>query len=147
MPATLDPTLFRGPLLVTAGYFTLWYALLLGLQSRTKYKLIAEYAARGERFDRYFGNDPRMLAADRAVINTHEQMVPFLTSMWLHAVLVSPGSAAGLGALYTFLRALYPVLLGREVSHTQSRRVVLVTAPCYLIVGYLGLTCVFRAFV
>lgn len=145
MSQTVDIALYAGPILVTALYFGLWYALLFGLQSRTKYKLQAEYAARGEQFDRYFGQDGRMLAADRAVINTQEQMVPFLLSMWLHAVFVSPSQAAALGAVYTVLRAAYPLLLGPSLSKAQSKRVFLVTGPCYGIVFYLLGRVVFEA--
>lgn len=134
MDVTLELAMFKGPIAVTAAYFALWYGLLFGLQSRTKYKLQAEYAARGEVFDRYFGQDGRMLAVDRVVINTQEQMVPFLVSMWLYAVFVSPTWAAGLGAGYVILRALYPLLIGASLSKTQSKRVFLVTGPCYAIV-------------
>jgi hypothetical protein len=128
---------YTGPILVTAAYFALWYYLLLGLQRGTKYALIAEYAARGEVFDRYFGQDGRMLAVDRAVANTQEQMIPFLASLWLHALFVSPTHATALGAVYVVLRAIYPFLLGKSLSKTQSKRVFFVTGPCYLIVFYL----------
>ena len=128
---------FTGPVVVTAVYFCLWYYLLLGLQRGTKYKLQAEYSARGEEFDRYCGNDGRMLAADRAVINTQEQMVPFLVSLWLHALFVSPVVASYLGAAYVILRSLYPVLLGKSLSKTQSKRVFFATGPSYGIVFYL----------
>jgi hypothetical protein len=128
---------FKGPVVVTALYFGLWYALLLGLQRGTKYKLRDEYAARGEEFDRYFGQDGRMLAADRAVANTHEQMGPFLLSLWLHAVFVSAAHATGLGIAYVTLRSIYPFLLGRSLSKTQSKRVFVVTGPCYGIVFYM----------
>jgi hypothetical protein len=138
MHPNFDSADFTGPVVVTALYFGLWYALLLGLQRGTKYRLIAEYAARGETFDRYFGQDGQMLAADRAVANTHEQMVPFLLTMWLHAAFLSPERAAALGGVYVLLRALYPALLGRSVSKTQPRRVFAVTGPCYLIIIYLG---------
>mmetsp|Transcript_30624 Transcript_30624/g.74624 ORF Transcript_30624/g.74624 Transcript_30624/m.74624 type:complete len:163 (+) Transcript_30624:203-691(+) len=37
---------------------------------------------------RYFGQDRRMLRADRIHLNTLEHMVPFLGMMWLHAVYV-----------------------------------------------------------
>ena len=139
----MDAATYSGPILVTAAYFGLWYALLLGLQRGTRYALRDEYAARGEEFDRYFGQDGRMLAADRAVINTHEQMGPFLTTMWMHAVFVSPHTAAALGGVYVVLRAIYPFLLGRSLSKTQSKRVFAVTGPAYLIVLYfLGSTVV-----
>ena len=133
----MDAPTYAGPILVTTAYFGLWYALLLGLQRGTKYALLAEYAARGEEFDRYFGQDGRMLAADRAVINTHEQMGPFLASLWLHAVFVSPASATVLGGIYVTLRTIYPFLLGKNVSKTQSKRVAAVTMPAYLIIFYL----------
>ncbi len=135
---TIDVAALRGPVLVTAAYFALWYYLLLGLQRGTKYRLLDEYAARGEQFDRYFGHDARMLAADRAVANTHEQMVPFLTTLWLHALLVSPTWATILGSAYVGFRALYPVLLGKSVERTQSKRVIFATGPAYLIVLILG---------
>lgn len=133
----MDAATQTGPILVTAAYFCLWYALLLGLQRGTKYALQREYAARGEVFDRYFGQDGRMLAADRAVINTHEQMGPFLAALWMHALFVSPGSATLLGGIYVALRAAYPFLLGRNLSKSQSKRVFIVTGPSYGIVFYL----------
>jgi hypothetical protein len=138
--------MFKGPILVTALSFGLWYYLLLGLQRGTKYKLRDEYAARGEEFDRYFGQDGRMLAVDRIVGNTQEQMVPFLLSMWLHAAFVSPARASVLGLAYVILRATYPFLLGSSLSKTQSKRVFFVTGPCYGIIFYLLGSTVFAAF-
>ncbi len=145
MPAAADIVHFQGPIAVTGAYLELWYWLLLGLQRGTKYKLVAEYAARGEQFDRYFGQDRRMLAADRAVANTQEQMVPFLTALWLHAVFVSPSTATALGAAYVVLRALYPLLLGKSLGGTQSKRVFAVTGPSYGIVAYLVISTVVAA--
>ncbi|MFK7998581.1 MAG: MAPEG family protein [Polyangiales bacterium] len=120
--------------MVTVAYFVLWYYLLLGLQSRTKYRLKARYAKEGRVFDRYFGHDEEMLAVDRAVTNTHEQMGPFLVSFWLFAVFCSTTYATWLGAAYVALRASYPALLGRRVSKTQSKRVAFVTFPSYAII-------------
>ena len=122
---------------MTAVYLVLWYTLLFGLQTRTKYRLRREYAARGEVFDRYRSADPEMLKADRAVQNTHEQMVPFLVSMWMYALVVSPQAAAVLGGVYVVLRAAYPFLLGARIEQVQSRRVAFVTFPCYAIVGWM----------
>ena len=141
----MDAATYSGPILVTAAYLGLWYYLLLGLQRGTKYALRDEYAARGEEFDRYFGQDPRMLAVDRAVINTHEQMGPFLASLWMHAVFVSPSTATALGGVYVALRVIYPFLLGKSLSKTQSKRVFAVTGPAYLIVGYFVVSTVVAA--
>ena len=129
-----DLAQLRGPLLVTVAYFLLWYGFLFGLQSRTKYRLKARYQSEGKVFDRYSGQDEEMLAVDRVVANTHEQMGPFLVSLWLFAIFASPKSATWLGAAYVVLRAAYPLLLGKRVSKLQSKRVVLVTLPCYAIV-------------
>ena len=127
----------RGTISVTAVYFVLWYTLLFGLQTRTKYRLRHEYAARGEVFDRYRSADPEMLKADRAVQNTHEQMVPFLASMWMFALVVSPDVAAALGGAYVVLRAVYPFLLGTRIERVQPRRVAFVTFPCYGIIAWM----------
>jgi hypothetical protein len=118
----------------------LWYALLFGLQTRTKYRLRREYSARGEVFDRYRSADPEMLKADRAVQNTHEQMVPFLVSLWMFALVVSPRVATVLGGVYVALRAIYPFLLGARIEQVQPRRVAFVTIPSYgLVAGMLGM--------
>lgn len=140
-----DLAALRGPISVTAAYLALWYAMLFGLQTRTKYRLRREYAARGEVFDRYRSADPEMLRADRAVQNTHEQMVPFLVAMWAHAVFVSPDAAASLGGAYVALRAAYPILLGSRIEQVQPRRVALVTFPCYGIIAWLLGSVVIRA--
>jgi hypothetical protein len=124
----------QGPLAVTLAYFLLWYAFLFGLQTRTKYRLKARYEREGQVFDRYFGQDPEMLAVDRVVGNTHEQMVPFLASLWLFAGFASPAHATWLGAAYVVLRAIYPFLVGKRLSKVQSKRVAFVTFPCYAII-------------
>jgi hypothetical protein len=129
-----DLTPLHGPLIVTAAYFLLWYGFLFGLQTRTKYRLKARYEKEGKVFDRYFGQDTEMLAVDRAVANTQEQMGPFLASLWLFAIFASPTYATWLGAAYVVLRSAYPFLLGMRVSKVQSKRVALVTFPCYAIV-------------
>ncbi|WP_372724758.1 MAPEG family protein [Immundisolibacter sp.] len=126
-----------GPVLVTVAYFVLWYYLLVFLQRSTKYRLQRRYQEGGDVFDRYFGQDEEMLAADRAVANTQEQMGPFLVSFWLFALFVSPAQATWLGAAYVCLRALYPMLLGRRVSKMQPKRVYFATLPAYGIVFYM----------
>ncbi|MCH9687354.1 MAG: MAPEG family protein [Deltaproteobacteria bacterium] len=123
-----------GPVVVSVAYTVLWYYLLLGLQRGTKYRVKASYESEGKVFDRYFGQDEQMLAVDRAVANTHEQMGPFLVSLWLCAVFFSAPLATWLGAAYIGLRALYPFLLGSRVSKLQPKRVVIATVPCYGII-------------
>jgi hypothetical protein len=141
----MNATDFSGPILVTAVYFGLWYFLLLGLQRGAKYRLKARYESEGKVFDRYFGQDEEMLAVDRAVANTHEQMGPFLAALWLHALFVSPTTATWCGAAYIVLRSIYPLLLGKRVSKTQSKRVAFVTFPAYGIVFFLIGSTVWKA--
>jgi hypothetical protein len=129
-----DLTQLHGPVVVTVAYFLFWYSLLFGLQTRTKYRLKARYARDGKVFDRYFGQDEEMLAVDRVVANTHEQMGPFLVALWLFAIFASPTYATWLGTAYIVLRGVYPLLLGKRVSKTQAKQVALVTFPCYAIV-------------
>ncbi|MFT6233578.1 MAG: hypothetical protein ACJAZO_004099, partial [Myxococcota bacterium] len=45
---------------------------------RTKSRLVAGYQSRGEKFDRYFGQDREMLASDRTQLNMLEHMPVFL---------------------------------------------------------------------
>ena len=125
---------YAGPIFVTAAYFAVWYYLLLVYQRGTKYRLKARYQDAGQEFDRYFGQDPEMLAVDRAVGNTLEQMVPFLAALWMFAIFVSPQQAGWYGGVYVGLRAIYPLLLGRRISKLQSKRVAFVTVPAYLII-------------
>ncbi|MEM6927076.1 MAG: hypothetical protein AAF602_09120, partial [Myxococcota bacterium] len=61
----LDPRPFTGPLVVTIAYLVLYYVAFLRI-NRTKSRLRRAYGERGEAFDRYFGQDREMLAADRA---------------------------------------------------------------------------------
>lgn len=133
----MDQTLVKGPILVTVGYFFLWYFLLFVVQRQTKYRLQRKYEEKGEVFDRYYGQDEEMLAVDRVVINTQEQMLPFLASLWLHAIYVSASSATILGIVYVVLRSIYPVLIGKKLSKINPKRVYFVTLPCYGIIFYM----------
>ena len=136
---------FQGPVLVTVAYLFLWYYFLLGLQRGTKYRLIDEFSKRGEVFDRYFGANEEMLAVDRVVINTHEQMIPFLTCMWLCAVFVSTTLATACGVIYVLSRAAYPLLIGKRVSKIQPKRVFLSTLPGYLMILVMMLNLVYAS--
>jgi hypothetical protein len=137
MQQVLDSNPFVGPVLVTVAYLIFWYYLLAGLQRKTKYRLKKEYEDQGKVFDRYFGQDEQMLAVDRAVINTQEQMVPFIAALWMFSAFVSPSIATLLGTVYIVLRFFYPLLIGKRLSKIQPKRVYFVTLPCYLIIFYM----------
>ena len=46
--------------------------------------------------------------------NMLEQSLPFLTALWMHALIVSPAAAAQLGWYVLYLRACYPVVWAFE---------------------------------
>jgi hypothetical protein len=126
----------RGPICVTIAYLTIYYAVLL-YNLRVKKTLGRQYQARGERFDRYFGQDRVMLAADRYVLNTLEHMPPFLCLLWLHAIFAGPLGATVAGSVYVVTRAAYPFLMGRRLERLPSR-VLLATFTGYGVLTYLA---------
>ena len=122
---------------VTLAYLMLYYVFLLyGL--RIKVKLLRECRDRGERFDRYKGDYPELRAADRIQLNTLEHMPPFLVFLWLHALVVGPGSAAVLGWVYVALRASYPFFLGRRLGRNIPLRLLVNTFSGYAVLAALA---------
>lgn len=143
--AALDPTLLAGPGFVTLAYLTLYYGAMIHIL-RVKLRLSAAYAARGDKFDRYFGNDREMLAADRIQLNTLEHMPAFLALLWMDALFVSAVEATVLGAVYVGTRALYPFLIGRRLGRGIPARIFIATATGYVILGAMGVRCAMAFF-
>lgn len=133
----MNASTYAGPLLVTVAYLTTYYASMLHIL-RTKTRLLAEYRARGERFDRYYGQDREMLAADRIQLNTLEHMPPFLVLLWLNAVFVSPFFATVVGCVYLGARLIYPFLMGRKVGSAVRIQIIFATAPGYGVMAVYG---------
>ena len=132
-PLTLPHQL--GPLIVSLAYLLLYY-IFMGRVAVTKRRLFKEYRERGEKFDRYFGQDRTMLAIDRSQLNMLEHMPPFLALLWLNAVCVSPGSATIAGGLYVAARAAYPLLVGGRLGRAVRPMILLSTLPGYLVMLY-----------
>jgi uncharacterized membrane protein YecN with MAPEG domain len=127
-------TQYSGPIWVTLAYIALYYVFMtLGL--RTKLRLIREYREQGKVFDRYFGKDREMLAADRTQLNMLEHMPIFLVLLWLHAVMVSSFEATILGSIYTGLRVFYPVVLRGRIGRNIPKRVLPLTFSGYIILA------------
>ncbi|MEQ9499724.1 MAG: MAPEG family protein [Deltaproteobacteria bacterium] len=122
---------FAGPILVTLAYLLLYYVFQLHIM-RVKGRLVSEYKARGEKFDRYFGQDRHMLAADRIQLNMLEHMPPFLVLLWLAAVFVEPVFATVVGGVYVAARALYPFLMGARLGRGIQARILIATVTGYL---------------
>lgn len=128
-----SPVTYAGPLAVTLAYVLLYYVFQI-YGTKVKTSLAKEYAARGEKFDRYYTQDRRMLAADRIQLNTLEHMPPFLTLLWLNAVFVGTGGATVAGALYVAARAVYPFLMGGRLGRAIRPRIFLSTMVGYLVI-------------
>lgn len=131
----MDAQAFAGPIVVTLAYIGLYYGFQIHV-ARTKTSLAARYKADGEKFDRYFGQDRHMLAADRIQLNTLEHMGPFLALLWLNAVFVGPGGATVAGGVYVAARAVYPVLIGTRLGRGIKAKVLAATVPGYLVLVY-----------
>ena len=121
-----------GPLLVTLAYLLVYYGIIVNV-GRTKIRLAREYAKRGEKFDRYFGEDREMLAADRFQLNQLEHMPPFLILLWLVAVFVSPVFATVGGSIYVLTRVLYPLMMGARLGRGVKGSILVATLPSYLV--------------
>jgi glutathione S-transferase len=66
-------------------------------QARGRYKVAAPATTGNDIFERYY----------RVHMNTLEQLVVFLPSLWLFAQFISPRWAAALGAIYLAGRMIY----------------------------------------
>ena len=124
-----------GPGWVTLAYVALYYAFQIHIL-RTKARLSKAYLERGERFDRYFGEDREMLAADRVQLNMLEHMPAFLVLLWLHAVAGSAAEATWAGAAYVLLRLAYPFVLGGRLGRGVPKRLLFVTFAGYGVLLY-----------
>ena len=130
----MSAQLYAGPLLVTVAYVLVYY-LMITNQLIVRLRLRREYRARGESFDRYFGADREMLAADRYVGNMLEHMPPFLILLWLNAIFVGPRGATLVGAVYVVARLVYPLVMGRRLGKGVPTRMLFVTVIGYLVIA------------
>lgn len=88
------------PALVTLA-MVLWYMVTVFQvgRARTKYKVYAPATTGDPGFERAF----------RVQMNELENMVVFLPSMWIYAVMGNPRNAAILGAIYLVGRIAYAI--------------------------------------
>mmetsp|Transcript_23934 Transcript_23934/g.46642 ORF Transcript_23934/g.46642 Transcript_23934/m.46642 type:complete len:189 (+) Transcript_23934:1-567(+) len=82
---------------------------------------------------KYRGKGSRInLAASRTVGNMIEQALPFLLSLWMHAIFVSPDNAAVAGWVWLGFRAIYPLVFLKGLPW-----LLISTVPGYAVVLYL----------
>lgn len=80
-----------------------WFGWKVG-QARMKYNIAAPAVTGNEMFERAF----------RVHMNTLEQLVVFLPSLWIFASFISPIWASALGAVYIIGRAVYARAYARD---------------------------------
>lgn len=124
--ATLDLARIRPVLLVTLGWTALYYCFLQGQAAAAfwVHKVRREQASKKEhtsprgaksiefaqvKYGRDHSKGGLIFTMDRTVGNMLEQTPPFLLSIWLHAIIGSPATAARFGWIWLLLRACYPV--------------------------------------
>lgn len=81
----------------------LWFGLLVA-QARTRYGVAAPATTGNETFERYY----------RVQMNTLEQLVLFLPSLWIFSHYVSPVWGTPLGVVFIVGRAIYAVSYIRD---------------------------------
>ncbi|HEY7370600.1 MAG TPA: MAPEG family protein [Polyangia bacterium] len=140
----ISARVYLGPLLITVAYVVLYYLMFVN-QLRVRLRLRRAYRARGETFDRYFGADREMLAADRTVGNMLEHMPAFLALLWLNAMFVDPRSATVAGAVYLGSRIVYPFLMGARLGRGVPTRILFATVAGYLVIAYFVVRLIVKA--
>ncbi|MFT4974460.1 MAG: putative membrane protein YecN with MAPEG domain [Myxococcota bacterium] len=133
---------YAGPVAVTVGYVALYYGILIHIL-RVKTALSRQYREKGEKFDRYFGQDREMLAADRIQLNTLEHMPTFLVLLWLNAVFIGTTGATIVGSIYLAARVAYPFVVGDRLGRSVPARILLVTVPGYAVVAYFSFALIY----
>ena len=97
-----------------------WFGLLVA-RARGQFGIKAPATTGNEIFERYF----------RVQMNTLEQLVLFLPSLWIFAHFVSPIWAAALGAVFVIGRAVYAASYIRDPK-TRSLGFALTALPTLL---------------
>jgi len=120
------------PLAVASGFFWIvWYGLLGN-----------QVGAKTGKFKNDDQKDQAKLIADRGVMNTLEQMMPFFVLVWLNALFVNPRTAAALAWIFSACRFFYPITYG--MFGEMNSAVELVQWPCYVVNFYLLIALLFK---
>lgn len=132
---------YRGVVLVTAGYFWVYYALMF-LQIHGKGAARASFEKANQltkeqsraQWNRATDMNPSWVMADRSFLNALEQQVAFLLPLWLHAVFVSPRVSTVMGTIAVVARFFFPIFW--SIKGNWNMWVEVSTQPYYLVVFY-----------
>ena len=118
------------PVAVLTGLVAIWYELFEAMGVGTFRKA---YDVPPPRTD----GPPLLMRAFRSHQNQVEQLVVFFPALWVHAVFVSPVSAAVVGSLWFALRIAYG--FAYRTMAKEEPTLVIFTIPCYHLLGILAL--------
>ncbi|CAB9498250.1 expressed unknown protein [Seminavis robusta] len=146
-PPIIDSSEFRYKR--TAAAYFLYFYLIVFFQSVLAIKLWDEVKKKDKKVSLWevkFGplsyTDRRIVASNRTVGNTLEQMAIFLVGLWLTTLLTTDDHASICGWVYVIFRSMYPALYLYDPN-----LVLLATIPNYCTVAYLWVTIVRACFV
>jgi len=122
------PVALRGVALVTAAWVFLIY-IAMGRQKGVQYTKKNQPTAMS---DAVFERASRI--AERGLMNTVEQMGPFLLCMWVHAIFVNPTVSTYFGWLYVLSRFFYGLFYG--MYGEMNLMVEVVTQNNYVVIGW-----------
>ena len=137
---------YKKTALATAAYFLFFYLAIffqsmIGLAVWGEMKEKEDDKKKVSLWEVKFGppcyKDRRIVAGNRMVGNTLEQMPIFLVGLWLTAILTNHDHASVCGWLYVVCRSAYPILYIYNPG-----LVIAATIPNYCTVAYLWITVV-----
>lgn len=132
----VDVSELKGVAAVT-GIFLFEYYVYIYFQAGAYLKTEARLGKKG--WNRFDHSAKLWEWADRTFNNIMEQSIPFLTTMWVHAIFVDPAVSIALGGFYVGFRTLYPFLW--VLGNGKSAFILMSTIPGYVInLGFLSST-------
>jgi len=148
--------MIKGPHYLAAARVTfaalLVHVLNVVVQSVVKIHLMRKVKERKRldpnyRFDRYKGDEPLLVTADRVVGNFLEWLPVFLSVLWLYAFHV--GDPSWYGWVYVLARVLYPVVAFKGgIDRRGAMPIIFIsTVPQYAMLVCLGLPVAYALFV
>lgn len=132
--------IFAPVIKVTGAYACLFFTFMM-FQSFSKFYVFEEAKKKAKKDGsgkvsfkevKYNSTSGLGFISDRTFLNMLEQCPLFLTGLWMHAIFVSPETAATAGWLYIVFRSMYPFLFPMGMPWF-----FLSTMPNYMVVWYL----------
>jgi uncharacterized MAPEG superfamily protein len=122
--ANIEPLRLFAPVIKVTGAYACLFFIFMCFQSFSKFYIFNEAKKKAKKDDsekvslrqiKYNSTSGLGFISDRTFLNMLEQSPLFLMGLWMHAVFVSPESAATAGWLYIVFRAMYPIVFSMGI--------------------------------